>query len=540
MKRGLFGVAAAVLFAAACADVGSVGVALDGPSSVDAASADRRRPVDASDVPPGAKADSARVPLRHALRLIGARVTADGRIVRDGELLGRLRARSPGASGDVGGMASIRPPARTADASPGPPMVAAADGDEQECWYWVVYWSDTGEIVHMTLLSCGGGGSEDEPECTEDQKAIAKEYGNDGEWPCDKFDDSITTHDMSGNANRGTHGHDTGYIDSDYRTGRRAVLSYMRDEHSVTGIKMNSDWRCPDGNATVRGKEGSAHVKGLAGDFDHPDFDDEMAEAGRVLPGVVALALLAPAPPLAAQEAAPMTEREAAALLADGDWRERDRGLEVALELGPRAGDELRLALIDATWAELRGGTDTPPESEAILAYLNAVVELRDPRAIPVMVEALSMGGTNHLADFGAEAFAPVLAAVSDPDEHRSRVGNGLTVLRFLLGDGVLGAGQLERTRAAVRERLSGTQDFIVAKAAARLALALGDPELREIVERIASDRAVAEALVSPHLPGGKPMRYHARTVDNVQKYARTFLDGGGADRGPTRRPGGN
>lgn len=79
-------------------------------------------------------------------------------------------------------------------------------------------------------------------------------------------------------------------------------------------------------------------------------------------------------------------------------------------------------------------------------------------------------------------------------------------------------------------------------RSAVRLALALGDPGLRAAVERIADDRATAEALLSPLLPSGEPWgdENHAGNVDRMQERARLFLDGGGSDIGPTRRRGGN
>ena len=255
---------------------------------------------------------------------------------------------------------------------------------------------------------------------------------------------------------------------------------------------------------------------------------------------IIIAAALALAAPAAAQ--GPPTEAEAVALLAGGDWRERFEALDVALALGPDASPELRLAVIEATWAELRGETDTPPESEAIFDYLDAVVELRDPRSIRLLVSTLPMGGEDFLADFGAQAFEPVLAAVADPGGDPSGVRNGLTTLRFMLGDGVLDAGQTERTRDAVRERLTGTQDSFLLKPAVRLALALGDLELREIVQRIADDRATAEALVSRVLYHSGELRTdeeQARQVDSLREYARVFLDDPDADIGPHRRPGG-
>ena len=264
-------------------------------------------------------------------------------------------------------------------------------------------------------------------------------------------------------------------------------------------------------------------------------------EAGRTRPGVVALSLLALAPlPLAAQEAGPMTERAAVALLAEGAPPDRFRALDVALELGPRATPELKLAVIEATWAELRGETDTPRGSEAIFDYLETVTEMRDPRAIPFLVEVLvyGAGAANALADLAPGSFPAVLEAVSNHGDPSRRVSMGLTALRFMLEDSALTAGQVERVRPVVRERLSGSQDSGVVRAAVRLALALGNPELRVTVEWIADDRAVAGALVSPLLRSGNPREEadHAQRVDAVQRYARTFLDGGGADIGPLRR----
>ncbi len=252
---------AVALFAAAgCADVGPVGVALEESYSILDADIGRRIPAFAgAPLPPGAVASTARVVRRHALRLIGARVR-NGEIVQRGEVLGSLGR--PGRPIPVS--ASAVPPS-----SPGLPAVTARDGDDEGCWYLVYYWTDTGEIYHVMLLSCrSGGGSEDEPECTEDQKAIAAEYDADGEWPCDKFDDTPVY-------GTGTHGHETGYLDPAYTSGRSAVWSYMAANHGVTGW-INSDWRCPDGNEAVSGTGGSSHVTGRAGDFDAAGFNEAM------------------------------------------------------------------------------------------------------------------------------------------------------------------------------------------------------------------------------------------------------------------------
>ena len=87
------------------------------------------------------------------------------------------------------------------------------------------------------------------------------------------------------------------------------------------------------------------------------------------------------------------------------------------------------------------------------------------------------------------------------------------------------------------RERLSGTQDVSTVHAAVRLALALGDPELRRTVERIATDRTAAETLVSPYLSDGTRSRFHERHLGTMQDRARKLL-AGPVDFGPFRRPG--
>ena len=98
------------------------------------------------------------------------------------------------------------------------------------------------------------------------REAIAAEYDNDGEWPCDKFDDAPAS------GGGGSHNHDTGFLASSYKSGRSAVWSYMSANHGVSGW-INSDWRCPEGNEQEGGTSGSRHVQGLAGDFDATGFN---------------------------------------------------------------------------------------------------------------------------------------------------------------------------------------------------------------------------------------------------------------------------
>ncbi len=235
----------------------------------------------------------------------------------------------------------------------------------------------------------------------------------------------------------------------------------------------------------------------------------------------------------------PMSERAAVAALRDNRLTpERDRALRLATELGPRASPDLRAAVIEAAWAELRGETNRPEGSEAIFDYVEAVGRLHDPRAIPFMIMALGTGNfiPNALADLGPAAFPAVLAAVTDPEGFRGDMVGGLDALRFMVEDGSLNPRQLAQVHEVARDRLSRMQYYLVVKAAVRLAVVLGDLELRRIVERIAADRTVAEALVSPYLSDGTRNRFHEDNLNNIQDHARKLL-AGPVDFGPFRRP---
>ena len=104
------------------------------------------------------------------------------------------------------------------------------------------------------------------PECTDDRIAIAAEYerhGIAGNWPCTKFKHSVKK-------GRGTHGHTEGYLTDSYSSGRHNVTAGVAAA-GVTGARITSDWRCPEGNGIVGGT-GLTHVHGRAGDFRAPGF----------------------------------------------------------------------------------------------------------------------------------------------------------------------------------------------------------------------------------------------------------------------------
>jgi hypothetical protein len=96
------------------------------------------------------------------------------------------------------------------------------------------------------------------------------------------------------------------------------------------------------------------------------------------------------------------------------------------------------------------------------------------------------------LADFGEQAAASVLQVVTSPDGWHDDVDGGLVALRFMVerrGEHPLTARTIAQIRRAADQRLTGKQYFTTLWSAIDLAVVLGDPGLRRIVELLASDR---------------------------------------------------
>ncbi|WP_419933959.1 hypothetical protein [Candidatus Palauibacter sp.] len=230
----------------------------------------------------------------------------------------------------------------------------------------------------------------------------------------------------------------------------------------------------------------------------------------------------------------PMTQRVAArTLMYNALTPERGPAIRLAIELGPRASEELKAAVIHAAWAEVRGEIDRPEESEALFDYMWAAARLRDERAIPFLVRIMAHGpaAANALADLGNAAFPQMLEVVMNPDADGYGVDAGFRAIRFMYGDGSLTERQVSLAREAARERLSGTQAYPAIRGALELAIVLlragdGDAELGRTVERLATDRATAEALL---LPEERTLVGHPRPdrpIEWVQEDARRWLTG--------------
>ncbi len=248
-----------------------------------------------------------------------------------------------------------------------------------------------------------------------------------------------------------------------------------------------------------------------------------------------------------------MTERVAADALSSGPLTpERERALRLVLDLGPNAGPELRGAVIDAAWAELSGEFGRERwVSEARFVYMDAVANLRDPRAIPFLIRVLVNGpfAANALADLGVVAYPAVMEAIEHPpwgpdkdppwDLHagniESAIQMGLVALRFMIEDGSLGPAEVAEVRGVVQRLLSTRHDYTIVGGAIELVPSLEDPGLWEIVETLAADREAVEDVASSVLPDGSQSGYHESSLDGVQEDARRML--AGEEPMPRRHP---
>ncbi|MGH7612979.1 MAG: hypothetical protein ACREMW_02915 [Gemmatimonadales bacterium] len=217
-----------------------------------------------------------------------------------------------------------------------------------------------------------------------------------------------------------------------------------------------------------------------------------------------------------------------------GNAMERSRALEAARTLGPQnVGPELRGALITALEREgqiraqryqagRRGEALQSLEDPEFIARVSRVVaELRDPRAIPALMGALGTGApvTRALVAFGEEAVPALLAAVRSRETMDDVVDEALLTLRFMVegaGPHSLSAGTLNDIRRAAKQRLSGKQYFSTLWWAIDLAIALKDPDLRRIVQSLASDR---DAVVARGIEDSE-------TIEETQRLAAERLAG--------------
>ncbi len=161
--------------------------------------------------------------------------------------------------------------------------------------------------------------------------------------------------------------------------------------------------------------------------------------------------------------------------------------------------------------------------SFAQIRFLGDVTDLADERAIPGLVKALGSGFTvviGRLADFGELAAGPVIEVTRSYGDDSRRIGHALWTLRYML-EGTetrpLSAGTIAEIRNVAEVWLSrGQQGIFTLSDAIDLAIVLGDPDLRSVVESLASDASEVIA---------RGVEYPS-SIERIQRQATDLLSG--------------
>lgn len=207
------------------------------------------------------------------------------------------------------------------------------------------------------------------------------------------------------------------------------------------------------------------------------------------------------------------SQRTLAQQVASPDVEVSARGVVASAKLEPaQVGPELREALFAALRREADAGHaryvrikrgEPPPElsnPELIGAIARVVVALHDPQAIPALASAMFIGPIipRELAQYGDAGADAVITAMSAPDAFTVTTQiDGLVALRMLAelrGTHPLSPANVSRIRAIAAANLApGAALDHLGVALGRsidLAIALGDAELRRVVESMAMSRA--------------------------------------------------
>jgi len=176
-----------------------------------------------------------------------------------------------------------------------------------------------------------------------------------------------------------------------------------------------------------------------------------------------------------------------------------------AMGVARQSGAELRSALIEAlerevALVEAQRGKNEPRDHPNMLEHLSSIVaSFGDSSAIPALAGAAtsSLAAASGLAEFGEPAVAALIETI-DRQPDTTLVWTPMIALRFLVegaGGTPLSAQSVARIRDVAKRYLDAPAgNSSVLTTAIDLAIALNDPELRAVVERIAADRSEVEA----------------------------------------------
>ncbi len=207
-----------------------------------------------------------------------------------------------------------------------------------------------------------------------------------------------------------------------------------------------------------------------------------------------------------------LAERQQAELAQEilgGDENLRMRAVGIAQQLGSeRMSDEVRVALITL----LEQSNDALDKGRAQGMVLNDIVNgefylqlarvvarLNDPRAIPALARVGSYAGSitvaRGLASFGVRALPEILAIIHTPGISDRAVARNLHALTIMVEDAGANGFSPETRREIVRvasEILEyGYEGIYIVSAAINLAVALDEPSMVQMVQRLSQDGAV-------------------------------------------------
>ena len=200
---------------------------------------------------------------------------------------------------------------------------------------------------------------------------------------------------------------------------------------------------------------------------------------------------------------AQVSQTELADMLLTGSPVERARALEAAEAIAPaRVSPQLHSALImslqrtNGILIEAhRSGrpVSTFEDPEYISKVQRVVADLRDPETIADLARATYSPAAvlAALVSFGHRSVPALVAEVSNLAAEQSVVEHSLRALRYIVQD--IGVGRIDREmlsdiRRVTHQRLHGEQSLPSLLNAIDLAIVLEDPDLRAIVEKLATD----------------------------------------------------
>jgi hypothetical protein len=229
----------------------------------------------------------------------------------------------------------------------------------------------------------------------------------------------------------------------------------------------------------------------------------------------------------------PLTEAQQRQLAEDilsGEGGLRQTSVLIAQRLGvSRMSEDVRVALIDLLMqlnsalqvgARDQVGLESIANGEFYLSLADTVAALRDPRAIPALVQVgnygFSRAAGRGLASFGEQALPSMIEVLDDPASSGDLVAYNVMALSAMVHEPEVAAKLSPAARneiARIARNSLGSVHGAILLMATELAVALTQPELTQMVTAVSQDsRMLTTRGVGPE------------TAELVRKYAADTL----------------